>query len=499
MNRIVSSASTRPYSRQRSSRPSFLRTSLSLAILSTFSCVSLSAYALELNAGTKTVTVTEPHTIVIVNGPERSISTNRLVKHGRLFSNVELAGPEGADTSATPAASAAEASGYTLDIQNVITCPKSATESQCPVGAARLEHNGLIAATTNNNTLRLSGSGGFNDPTGFKGARAYASYINIIDKTNTSDIAGTVTAQGNRVIVENTNSSKMLALSAASIFAKSSGAQTGTIESRLLDNSVEITGGSWHIRNGSISGGQAYVYGTNAVAVSVLSENNSVTIENINLTADLLAFPTSSTRLVSGLYGTEVAGWSGATGTASLVTRANQVTINGGTFDTLMDGIVGAVIGADKTTTEVTSENNVVTINGGTFTDVRNIYGTNAEAGKTSTTLTGNKTIIDGGKFVGRGYTSETGAVLLAPTTPGFYGAFASSYFQSGTVNASQNTVVLKAGESASSSVYGTFVKVLSPEHTLNENTVTIEGGTWDKVPDAMGARSYYAQNKVTR
>ncbi|MDY3114971.1 MAG: hypothetical protein SOR95_03230 [Sutterella sp.] len=179
MSRIVSSASTRPYSRQRGSRPSFLRTSLSLAILSTFSCVSLSAYALELNADTKTVTVTEPHTIVIVNGPDRSISTNRLVKHVRLFSNVELAGPDGADTSASPSASAAEASGYTLDIQNVITCPKDATESQCPVGAARLEHNGLIAATTNNNTLRLSGSGGFNDPDGFKGAQAYASYIYI--------------------------------------------------------------------------------------------------------------------------------------------------------------------------------------------------------------------------------------------------------------------------------------------------------------------------------
>lgn len=73
MSRIVSSASTHPYSPQRGSRPSFLRTSLSLAILSTFSCVSLSAYALELNAVTKTVTVTELHKIVIVDGPDRSI------------------------------------------------------------------------------------------------------------------------------------------------------------------------------------------------------------------------------------------------------------------------------------------------------------------------------------------------------------------------------------------------------------------------------------------
>ncbi len=504
MSRIVSSASTHPYSRHRVSRPSFLRTSLSLAILSTFSCVSLSAYALELNADTKTVTVTEPHTIVIVNGPDRSISTNRLVKHARLFSNVELAGPDGADTSDSPAASAAEASGYTLDIQNVITCPRYATESQCPVGAARLEHNGLIAATTNNNTLRLSGSGGFNDPAGFKGAQAYASYIYITDKTNTSDIAGTVTAQGNRVIVENTNSSDMLALSAARIFAKSSGAQTGKIDAKLLDNSVEITDGSWHIRNGSISGGQAFVYGANAVAVSVLSENNSVTINNINQTADLWQVKSTKSPFVSGIYGTEVVGWSGTTGTASLVTRANQVTINGGRFDTLMDGIVGAVIGHGNNTTEITSENNVVTINGGTFTDVRNIYGTNATTGTLNTTLTGNQVIITDEKavpkFIGRGDTSETGEVLLAPTTPNIIGAFGWGPYgvKRGTVNASQNAVVLKAGESASSSVFGAFLQVLSPEHTLNGNTVTIEGGTWDNLPVAMGARSDYAQNKVT-
>lgn len=354
MSRIVSSASTHPYSRQRGSRPSFLRTSLSLAILSTFSCVSLSAYALELNADTKTVTVTEPHTIVIVNGPDRSISTNRLVKHARLFSNVELAGPDGADTSSTPAASAAEASGYTLDIQNVITCPRYATESQCPVGAARLEHNGLIAATTNNNTLRLSGNAGFNDPAGFKGARAIASFINISDQTNTSAIAGTLNAQGNHVIVEAAKASDMLNLSAAYVYATTNsskvtpGAETGTIDAKLMNNTVEIKGGSWHMRNGTISATEASVYSKNAVAVSVLSENNSVTIENIKLTADLLAFPTSSTRLVSGLYGTQIVGWSGDTGTSNLVARANQVTINDGTFDTLMDGIVGAVIGYGK-------------------------------------------------------------------------------------------------------------------------------------------------------
>ena len=492
MSRIVSSASTRPYSRQRVSRPSFLRTSLSLAILSTFSCVSFSAYALELNADTKTVTVTEPHTIVLVSGPDRSTSTNVPIKHGRLFSNVELAGPDGADTSATPAASATEASGYTLDIQNVITCPKFATESQCPVGAARLEHNGLIAATTNNNTLRLSGSGGFNDPDGFKGAQTYASFIDITDKTNTSDIAGTATAQGNRVIVENTNSSDMLALSAARIFAKSSGAQTGTIDAKLLNNTVEIKDGSWHIRNGTISATEASVYSKNAVAVSVLSENNSVTIENINLTADLLAYPTSSTRLVSGLYGTQIGGWSGDTGTSNLVARANQVTINDGTFDTLMDGIIGAVIGYGKTTKEVTSENNVVIINGGTFTDVVNVYGTNTGAGLTSTTVTGNKVLLTekgGGTY----------QVRQSSAYPGFYGAFVwgSATATRGPITATSNEVTVKNGASKETSLFGTFVSAKSTEQHLNENKVSLEGGQWEHISSLIGAYSSLTLDKV--
>ena len=479
MNGIVSSASmTCTQSVQRSSSPSFVQTSLAIAMFSALSCISLSASALTLDSSQKTVTVNEDHTIAIV---QDSGSSLQVKSHARLFSSDVLAESD-SSSSATPAASQPEASGFTLNIQDSVICPQGTSEMACPVGAARIEHIGQAVAKTNDNTVTLSGNAELKSEVEGRGAALYAGYIEIGDRTNSESMAGQLTSNRNRIEVNEGFSSQDLGdMVAGYVYARDfarPGAQTGTLEATVTNNEVVINGGTFHLNQSQIAGGYASLIAKNAVVVNVLLEDNSVTIKNIN--EDFRA------KSISSLYGAFLSGASD-TGNVALTARRNHVTIEGGTFGGFSNGIVGAKFSSDPSLMDVTSENNSVTINGGTFRNVSYINGTYIYQGRHSTTLTGNEVTIKGGDF----------SAIPSIT---YQGGYVERIYRAedSSIVSNDNKVSLEGGQGQSASLYGTLVVGKSSTQTLNGNIATLQDGTWKSLSMVAGAYSGNAISSVT-
>lgn len=481
MSRIVSSAlTTRAHSRQRSSQPSFVQTSLAVAMFSALTSISFAASALTMDQANKTVTVDEDYTPTVVQD-QGSLSS--VTNHARLFSNVVLAESEGSSSGAS-AASQPEASGFTLNLQESVICPAGTSEMACPVGAARIEHNGSPVATTNNNTVTVSGNAELRSEVATHGASLYAGFIDIGDQTNASSVTGTLLADHNRIVIDNLSSQNMEHLVAGYVHANDigkPGIPSGTVEAKATNNEVVINGGTVNLKHGFIAGGFASVGAKNAVNVSAIAENNTVTINNITEDADK--------DPVSGLYGAHIAGGSD-TGDVSYTGRNNQVVIKGGTFGRFGNGIVGAQFSSDDRLMTVTAENNSVQIDGGSFTDVSNVYGTYIYHALNRTQLVGNQVTVTGGDF-----TSGRGTV--------FTGSYVQPYLPtlditSGPIVATDNKVTVAGGRGKSTSLYGTRVSVKVPTHTLTGNTATLSGGTWSFISQVVGASSVNAMNSVT-
>ena len=399
MSRIVSSASTaRAHSRQRSSQPSFVQTSLAVAMFSALTSISFAASALTIDQANKTVTVDQPYTMTIVRDYGSSTVQN---PHARLFSNVVL-GESAGSSSTSPAESQADASGFTLNIQNNVTYPQGATDMYGPIGAARIEHSGSSIGTANDNTVNLSGNVELLAARADQGVKLFGGYIRIADRTNAETMTGNLTANNNRIVIgDGVRSNRMGDLIAGYVYNQDlgkPGAQTGSMKATVTGNEVVINGGTLQFGQGYLAGGYASLASKNAVDVTVLAENNSVTINNVN--------QTSEKGSTNGLYGAFLSGTSdngNGTGTVTLTARKNRITIAGGTIGGFSNGIAGASFvgysAADSSYKDIVAESNSVTIKDGSVLTLSNVYGVHAARGMRSTTLTNNTVTIEGGDF----------------------------------------------------------------------------------------------------
>ncbi|NOL49637.1 autotransporter outer membrane beta-barrel domain-containing protein [Pelistega europaea] len=470
----------------------FYLSTLTTAILG---AVPVFAVANTADQDTKTYTVNTPTIVPITEGPD--LFRGKPVKHGRLFANVELAGADGSDVASNPAASMAEVSGYTLNIQEAITCPLAVTEQACPIGAARIEHDGNPNAISNNNKVVLSDSAQIQpaEPT-TKQISVFGSYVYLYDKADESAVNAVVKADNNQVIVNNLISHNQQNMVGSSIYVSTPSAQTGAIDVHSSNNSVLIEQATiTKIRNGSITGGSVSANGKKAVSVSVLAENNKVDIHNGSFTYDIWAAG-GKNQLVAKILGAEVSASTGRDGIASLIANNNRVSIQQGNFNNLLNGIIGASITSSAAQSKTTAQNNAVKIAGGTFTDLSQVTGANVQSGSQGTNIVGNKVDISGGEFIARGDSTPQGGVLN-PLSPSFMGGFVWGT-STGIVVASQNSVVISGGQSEKiGPIWGAVVQSQSVEHALNENSVKISGGTWGAVSIVDGAASYSAQNKA--
>ena len=467
MSRIVSSASTtRAHSRQRSSQPSFVQTSLAVAMFSALTAISLSANALTLDHDNKTVTVDEAHTIQAVQ--------EQNVTQARLFSNTVLV---------ENAATQAEASGYHLIVNAPLTCPEGT--SFCSIGAARLDYTGLAQTNTSNSTLTLSSTSELRSATGVGKIALYAGSIEFIGQTDATTLASSLISENNRMNLDGLTSLNVGDIVAGRIAVRdtgTAGAQSGTLEAHLTNNKLSLKGVTLKLSGDDIVGADASIIAKNAVNVSITSENNSVLLDHFN--DDTSGFSVQPS--LSGIDGTSLTASTG-TGEISFTALNNSVVIKSGQVGPLSRGISGAYLSNNPRLMEVTSENNSVTVEGGTFTRAFNVYGTYVPQGINRTVVTGNQVTIKGGDFVNTPSISFNGS---------YVGKSAAT--NSTPIESSNNQVVVSGGQGASVTFFGTRVYGEKAPHILTNNIAKLEGGTWNKVGEVTGAYSHNAGADVT-